>query len=100
MLGTFGRVRMLYSRRTALVILLLAFLSLSLFLVGPAIADSPVPALGPVDGLDLPAEEPDRVATGDPAPDFVLEDVRGERVRLSGFRGQNPVVLVFYRGKW
>jgi peroxiredoxin Q/BCP len=33
---------------------------------------------------------------GDPAPDFELKDQNGEAVRLSGFRGQNAVVLYFY----
>ncbi len=33
---------------------------------------------------------------GDIAPDFELCDVNGERpVRLSSFRGQKPVVLIF-----
>ena len=33
---------------------------------------------------------------GDPAPDFELNDAKGAgRVRLSQFRGQRPVALVF-----
>jgi peroxiredoxin len=33
---------------------------------------------------------------GDLAPDFELNDVRGEgRVRLSDFRGKKPVALIF-----
>ena len=33
---------------------------------------------------------------GDAAPDFELEDVTGENpVRLSDFRGQRPVALIF-----
>ena len=33
---------------------------------------------------------------GDIAPDFELRDVHGEdTVRLSGFRGQKPVALIF-----
>lgn len=33
---------------------------------------------------------------GDVAPDFELRDVDGENpVRLSGFRGQRPVALIF-----
>jgi peroxiredoxin len=34
---------------------------------------------------------------GDPAPDFMLEDVQGKRTRLSDFRGR-PVILAFLRG--
>jgi len=37
-----------------------------------------------------------RLEAGDPAPDFMLETADGSaRVRLSSFRGQRPVVLVF-----
>ena len=33
---------------------------------------------------------------GDTAPDFELGDINGENtVRLSGFQGQEPVVLIF-----
>lgn len=33
-----------------------------------------------------------------PAPDFELQDTRGETIRLSAWRGKQPVVLVFNRG--
>ncbi len=39
-----------------------------------------------------------RLSPGFPAPDFELEDVHGRTVRLSDFRGRQPVVLVFLRG--
>jgi peroxiredoxin len=32
------------------------------------------------------------------APDFALVDTQGCEVRLSDFRGKQPVVLVFNRG--
>jgi peroxiredoxin len=32
------------------------------------------------------------------APDFALDDFRGESVRLSDYRGGKHVVLVFNRG--
>ena len=38
------------------------------------------------------------ITPGDLAPDFELKDVRGELVRLSDFRGSQPVVLAFLRG--
>ena len=31
------------------------------------------------------------------APDFVLQDIRGQSVRLSDYRGDKNVVLVFNR---
>ena len=37
------------------------------------------------------------ITPGDLAPDFELEDVEGEHVRLSDYRGK-PVVLAFLRG--
>jgi peroxiredoxin (alkyl hydroperoxide reductase subunit C) len=36
------------------------------------------------------------VRTGDKAPEFDLEGERGERVRLSDFRGKSNVLLVFH----
>ncbi len=36
--------------------------------------------------------------TGEQAPDFELADVTGHLVRLSDYRGQKNVVLVFNRG--
>ncbi len=35
---------------------------------------------------------------GELAPDFELNDVNGNPVRLSDFRGQKPIVLAFLRG--
>ena len=35
---------------------------------------------------------------GDRAPDFTLDDENGQTVRLSGFLGKSPVVLLFYPG--
>ena len=57
-------------------------------------------ALGPVDGEGLPATDLERIKIGEPAPDFTLEAETGTPIRLSQFRGQKPVVLVFYRGHW
>lgn len=39
-----------------------------------------------------------RVEMGAPAPDFDLEDFSGVSVRLSDFRGEKHVLLVFNRG--
>jgi peroxiredoxin len=53
-----------------------------------------------MDGTELPPAELDRVAVGEPAPDFRLTALVSEPVRLSDFRGSKDVVLVFYRGHW
>ena len=37
---------------------------------------------------------------GEPAPDFTLPDASGRPVTLADYRGQKPVVLIFYRGYW
>jgi len=41
---------------------------------------------------------PGLITPGEIAPDFELEDVNGNLVRLSNFRGSKPVVLAFMRG--
>lgn len=56
--------------------------------------------LGPVDGLDLPPTDLERVQVGNLAPDFTLTSLAGPPVRLSSYRGAKNVVLVFYRGHW
>ena len=38
----------------------------------------------------------DLLAVGSEAPDFSLADEQGRLVHLSGYRGKQPVVLVFY----
>jgi len=40
----------------------------------------------------------DSVGVGLAAPDFELTDVQGRAVRLSGYKDQKNVVLVFTRG--
>ena len=43
----------------------------------------------------------DKVLTiGDKAPDFTLEDTRGNSVNLQNTLSSGPVVLGFYRGRW
>lgn len=41
---------------------------------------------------------PHLIPPGEPAPDFELEDVHGNIVRLSQVYKNNPVVLAFLRG--
>ena len=39
-----------------------------------------------------------QVSLNAPAPDFILQDFRGEAVRLASFRGKAHALLVFNRG--
>ena len=57
-------------------------------------------APGPNDGDGLAPTNLERVKVGDPAPDFTLEDEKGDPLTLSRFRGKKDVILVFYRGHW
>ena len=41
---------------------------------------------------------PDLITPGELAPDFELEDINGNPIRLTSFRGSKPVVLAFLRG--
>lgn len=40
------------------------------------------------------------VQAGEPAPNFMLPNSRGEPVELAALRARGPVVLNFYRGAW
>jgi len=40
----------------------------------------------------------DLITPGELAPDFELEDINGNPVSLSSFRGSKSIVLVFLRG--
>jgi peroxiredoxin len=40
------------------------------------------------------------VTVGEEAPNFTLEDIKGDPVTLSSARGTMPTVLVFFRGYW
>ena len=39
-----------------------------------------------------------KVALNKPAPEFTLQDYRGNVVSLAQYRGRGPVLLVFNRG--
>lgn len=41
-----------------------------------------------------------QVKVGDPAPDFTLPSIGGEKISLSNFRGKNNVVLSFVPAAW
>lgn len=42
----------------------------------------------------------ERINPGTVAPDFNLESVEGTRVKLSNYKNQKNVILIFYRGYW
>lgn len=55
------------------------------------------------EGLDAVAESgilDNALNVGDLAPDFALTNAAGERVQLSHYLKDGPVVLVWYRGGW
>jgi hypothetical protein len=37
---------------------------------------------------------------GDPAPEFLLTNLRAEKVSSSALLGRGPLVVTFYRGVW
>lgn len=48
---------------------------------------------------DQPNNVP-QIAVGMVAPDFILEDAKGQKVNLTEQVKKQPVLLVFYRGYW
>jgi peroxiredoxin len=42
--------------------------------------------------------KPNLITPGKPAPDFELEDINGNSIRLSNVYRNKPVVLAFLRG--
>ena len=50
--------------------------------------------------LAAPLAAQERIAVGDEAPDFELTSSTGTIHRLSSLRGDEKVLLVFYRGTW
>lgn len=63
--------------------------------------DAPAPLIAPTRAeASAEAAETGALGMGDLAPDFVLPDAHGERVRLGDVLSDGPVVLTFYRGSW
>jgi len=71
--------------------------SIAFLVVSIAVAQA---QLGPKDGGNLKPTDRERVNVGETAPDFTLENLDGNRISLSEFRGKKNVILVFYRGHW
>jgi cytochrome oxidase Cu insertion factor (SCO1/SenC/PrrC family) len=45
-------------------------------------------------------DTPTALRVGERPPDFTLPDAGGRPVTLADYRGQKPVLIVFYRGYW
>jgi cytochrome oxidase Cu insertion factor (SCO1/SenC/PrrC family) len=45
-------------------------------------------------------DAPTALRVGERPPDFTLPDAAGHPVALADYRGQKPVILIFYRGYW
>ena len=62
---------------------------------------SPTPTAPGLPTPTLPASQANfPPGVGDIAPDFTLPVATGGEITLSQFRGDTPVVLVFYRAFW
>jgi cytochrome oxidase Cu insertion factor (SCO1/SenC/PrrC family) len=57
---------------------------------------TPTPAPTPQAQSAPPAAPKTHLKVGDPAPDFTLSNTKGEKVKLSDFKGKKNVVLAFY----
>ncbi len=73
----------------------------------PVATDTPTVAPTATDEPDERMDEednPELVNTPGPvaklAPDFTLPSIDGQRYTLSEYRGQQPVLVVFYRAYW
>ena len=53
-----------------------------------------------VNASELQATDLERIQIGKAVPDFNLESVDGNWVKLSGYQNRKNVILVFYRGYW
>jgi len=85
-----------------LVVLILVFGILSVFVSVPmafAVSDAYKGNIYQV-GTLKPTDSVLKVKVGQPAPDFTLPSVSGEKVSLSQFRGKKNVVLSFVPAAW
>ena len=73
-------------RSIILTVLVFALAAASFGQTTPAPSPKPAPTPVPYDKLKI----------GDIAQDFTLPDLKGNKVKLSDFRGKNNVVLAFY----
>jgi hypothetical protein len=67
---------------------------------GPDDADQPPEQVYPPEASQPDPDPPVAQPVVDFAPDFHLASVQGPAHRLSDYRGNQPVVVVFYRAFW
>jgi len=53
---------------------------------------------GGVERMEVDIMNGSEIVLHKPAPDFELADSEGRQIRLSGYRGERHVVLIFNRG--
>lgn len=53
-----------------------------------------------VNASELKPTDLDRIQIGNSPPDFNLESVDGNWVKLSNYKNKKNVILIFYRGYW
>jgi len=78
--------------KTACQGLILLIISCALVVVLPKVSE--------VNASDLKPTDLERIQIGKAAPDFNLETVDGNGVKLSNYKDQKNVILIFYRGWW
>ncbi len=82
-----------------LISVVLAFVCAALLFLVPAVkAESEACIYNP--GKLKPQASVPKLKVGDPAPDFTLKDLAGEKVSLSGFHGKRNVVISFVPAAW
>ena len=53
-----------------------------------------------VNASEVQATDLERIQIGKAVPDFSLESVDGNWIKLSNYQDRKNVILVFYRGHW
>ena len=59
---------------------------------------APLSTPAPAPSIDPRITDLERIKEGTAAPDFALEDINSNIVRLSDYKGKKNVILIFYRG--